>query len=142
MSKNIEVPINKLIIGFGLVFLLGIFFALINGYYTEEYNQTLPMIVYIISIASLILGAVIILLFQWKISKIQLKSILKILQKDEATIIKLLIDNNNKIEQNKIVALTGYNKVRVSRILTIFEQRGIVIKKNLGNTNLVILKLK
>lgn len=142
MSKNIEIPTNRLITGFVLVFILGIFFAIVNGYYVEEYDKSLPLIVYMISFASLILGAFIILLFQWKINKVQLKSILSILPKDEAEVIKALIDNNNKLEQNHMVALTGYNKVRISRILTKYEQKGIIKKRNLGNTNLIILNLK
>ena len=142
MAKQIEIPLNRLIIGFVLVFILGVLFALFNGYYTQESGDSLPFIVYIISAVSLILGAVIILLFQWKINKMQLESILNILPKDESEILKVLIENNNRLEQNHIVALTGYNKVRISRILTRYEQKGIIEKRNVGNTNLVILKIK
>lgn len=142
MTKQIEVQFNRLIIGFGLVFVLGIFFAIINGYYVDENGESLPLIVYMISAISLVLGGVIILLFQFKISKVQLKSLLNLLPKDESEIIRVLIDNNNRLEQNHIVALTGYNKVRVSRILTKYQQKGIVEKRNVGNTNLVILNLK
>ena len=142
MVKQIEIPLNRLIIGFGLVFVLGVFFAIINGYYVDKSGDSLPLIVYVISAISLILGAIIILLFQFKINKIQLKSILNLLPKEESEIVRVLIDNNNSLEQNHIVALTGYNKVRVSRVLTKYEQKGIIEKRNIGNTNLIILKLK
>ncbi len=141
-SKNIEIPINRLIIAFGLIFILGVLFAILNGYYVEESGDPLPIIVYAISLISLIVGIFLILIFQWKISKVQLTKVLSILPGDEAEILKILIENNNKLEQNMIVALTGYNKVRVSRILTKYEQKGIIEKRNMGNTNLVILKLK
>ena len=142
MSKNLEIPINRLIIGFGLIFILGILFAITNGYYVEQSGDPLPIIVYAISLISIIIGAILILLFQWKISKLQLVKILQLLPKDEAEIIKVLIENNNRLEQNHIVAFTGYNKVRISRILTKYEQKGIIEKRNVGNTNLIILNLK
>ena len=141
MAKNIEIPINRLIISFGLIFILGILFAILNGYYTEENGSGFPLIVYGISFVSLVVGAIIILLFQWKINKIQLENILKILPKDEAEVIKFLIENNNRLEQNYLVAYTGYNKVKISRILTKYEQKGIIEKRNIGNTNLIILKI-
>ncbi len=142
MAKNIEVPINRLIIGFGLIFFLGVLFAILNGFYTEESGDSLPIIVYAIAFVSLIIGAIIILLFQWKINKIQLEKILFFLPKDEAEVFKCLIENNYRIEQNHLVAYTGYNKVRISRILSKYEQKNIIEKRNIGNTNLVILKLK
>lgn len=141
MKNSIEIPINRLLISFGLIFILGILFAILNGYYVEESGDPLPIIVYGVSLISLILGAIIILLFQFRISKLQLKSVLKILPADEREIIKLLIDNNKRLEQNHIVALSGYNKVRISRILTKYEQKGLIEKRNVGNTNLIILKL-
>lgn len=142
MKNSIEIPINRLLISFGLIFILGILFAILNGYYIEKSGDPLPIIVYGISLISLILGTVIILLFQFKITKLQLKSVLKILPADEREIIKLLIDNNKRLEQNHIVALSGYNKVRISRILTKYEQKGLIKKRNIGNTNLIILNLK
>lgn len=141
MKKTIEISVLKLLIGFGLIFILGILFAFTNGYYTEEFGEPLPIIVYAIAIVSILTGATIILLFQQKISKVHLSSLLKILPTDEAEVIKLLIENNNRLEQNHIVALTGYNKVRISRIITKFEQKKLIEKRNLGNTNLIILKL-
>lgn len=141
-SQNIEIPLNKLIIGFGLIFVLGVLFAILNGYYVEENNSSLPLIVYAIALISLIVGAFIILLFQTRINKIQLEKLLFLLPKDEAEIIRVLIENKYKLEQNHIVALTGYNKVRISRILTKYEQKKIIEKRNIGNTNLVILKLQ
>lgn len=141
-ERQIEIPLNRLIIGFGLIFILGILFAITNGYYIEESGNSLPLIVYAISAVSLILGSIIILLFQSKINKIQLNSILSLLPSDEAEVIRLLLKNNNRLEQNHLVALSGYNKVRISRIIKHFEQKSLIEKRNMGNTNLIILKLK
>jgi uncharacterized membrane protein len=142
MKTNIEISTTKLIISFSLIFILGILFAVLNGYYVKETGVVLPSIVYGISFISLIVGASIILLFQWKINKLQLKKLLTILPDDEKEIINCLLDNENKIEQNYLVAYTKYNKVRISRILEKYKQKGLIEKKKLGNTNLIILKLK
>lgn len=141
-QKNIEIPINRLIIGFGLIFILGVLFAILNGYYIQESQDPLPFIVYVISVVSIGIGATLVFLFQSKINKLQLTTILNILDKAEAEVIKVLLEHNNRLEQNHLVAYTGYNKVKISRILTNFEQKGIIEKRQLGNTNLVILKLK
>ncbi|MBU4342216.1 MAG: hypothetical protein KJ928_06435, partial [Candidatus Altiarchaeota archaeon] len=46
-----------------------------------------------------------------------------------------------KMEQTYLVAESGLSKVKVSRVLSKLEQRGIVEKKPLGNTNLVKLRV-
>jgi uncharacterized membrane protein len=72
---------------------------------------------------------------------LQLERILKILPKDERTVVKVLLDNNNSIEQNKLVVISGYSKVKVSRILQKLIERDVIDKKNMGNTNLILLKI-
>lgn len=141
-NKSIEISISRLVIGFGLIFILGVLFAILNGYYIEESGDPLPFIVYVISLISIGIGASLIFMFQSKINKLQLTSVLGILDKAEGEVIKVLLEHNNRLEQNHLVAYTGYNKVKISRILTKYEQKGIIEKRNVGNTNLIILKLK
>ena len=133
-----EIDNKRLIIGLSLVFILGVLFAVVNGIYTSSTNEQLPLIVYLISFLSIIIGAVIVLLFQLRINRIQLERILKILPNDERIVIKILLDNNNSIEQNKLVVLSGFTKVKISRIVQKLLLRGVVEKKGMGNTNLVI----
>ena len=134
-----EISNTRLVTGLLLVFALGISFAIVNGQYTESYGESLPVIVYGISFISIIFGSFIVLLFQWKISAIQMKRILKVLPKDERTIVKILLDNNNRIEQNYLVVLSGETKVKISRTLQKLEQRKVIEKKSMGNTNLIML---
>ena len=136
-----EIQPKKLVVGFVLIFSLGVMFSIVNVSYAEETSDPLPLIVYGISFVSLVAGGFIVFLLQSKISKIQLKRVLKILPKEEEKIITLLLENQNAIEQNKLVAYTGINKVKMSRILGSLEERGVVKKTNLGNTNLVVLKI-
>ncbi len=134
-----EISVKRLVVGLLLVFALGIMFAVVNGEYAEMYGESLPVIVYGISFVSIVIGSFIVLLFQWKISALQMERILKALPKEEGVIIKILLDNNNRIEQNYLVVLSGMSKVKISRVLQKLGERGIVEKKNMGNTNLVIL---
>ena len=78
-------------------------------------------------------------MFQWKINKIQIRKVVKILPTEEKKIVTILLENNNSIEQNKLVALSGYNKVKISRFIKQLELRGVIKKTNLGNTNLIVL---
>ena len=95
---------------------------------------------YVISFVSILVGIIISLLFQYKINKVQMRRIIKILAKDEGKIISLLLENQNALEQNKLVAYTGINKVKMSRIISSLEE-GVLKKTNLGNTNLIVLKI-
>ncbi len=134
-----EISPKKAVLALGSVFVLGVLFAIANGYYTEQTDTPLPIFVYLIALVSLIVGIFISILFQWKINKLQLERVLKILPEDERAVISLLIQNNNSLEQNKLVAFTGIHKVKMSRIIADLEFRGIVKKSNLGNTNLIVL---
>ncbi len=136
-----EVSPKRIVLALGTVFILGVLFAIVNGYYASETDAPLPLLVYLIALASLIAGAFVSILFQWKINKVQLERVLKILPQDERKIILLLIQNNNSLEQNKLVALTGINKVKMSRLIADLQIREIVKKTDLGNTNLIVLTI-
>jgi uncharacterized membrane protein len=136
-----DISPKKLITALALVFLLGVLFAVVNGYYTQSEQSPLPIIVYGISFISIVLGGAIVIMFQWKINKMQIKKVVKILPTEEKKIITILMENNCSIEQNKLVALSDYNKVKISRIVKELELRGVVKKTNLGNTNLIVLKI-
>ncbi len=136
-----EVSVKKLVIGLVIVFLLGVMFAVVNGVYATEQGNALPIITYAIAFVSLIAGGFIVVLFQWKINKVQLQKITRILPHDERIVIRILMEHNNEIEQNKLVLLSGLNKVKISRLVEELKRRGVVDKKHLGNTNLVILKI-
>ena len=136
-----EIDNKRLLTGLVLVFVLGILFAVVNGFYTSSTNEQLPMIVYGISFLSILIGAFIVVMFQFKINRIQLEKVLKILPREERIVVKILLDNNNSIEQNKLVVLSGFSKVQISRTIQKLVERDAIEKKNMGNTNLVILKI-
>lgn len=136
-----EVPPKRLIVALALVFMLGVFFSLVNNYYVEKEGAVLPIVVYAISFVSIVLGATLVVLFQWRISKIQVRRMLKLLPGEERRVVSILLENERSIEQNRLVALSGYSKVKISRIVKSLEERGAVKKSHLGNTNLIVLDI-
>jgi uncharacterized membrane protein len=135
-----EVSETRLAIAIVAVFGLGIVLAILNGYYIEDTGSSIPLAVYAITAAAMVVGALIVLLFQWKINQAQLKRILQVLPEDERKIVELLL-TNKRMEQTYIVAESGLSKVKVSRVIMKLEQRKIVEKKPLGNTNLIKLTI-
>ena len=134
-----DIPPKKLVVSLVLVFVLGVLFAVTNGWYVEEEGSALPVIVYGISFISLLVGASIVILFQWRINKAQLSRTLRILPAGERKVVSVLMEHGNALEQNRLVALTGLHKVKVSRLVRILETRGVVRKARQGNTNLIVL---
>lgn len=136
-----EISLRRLIVGLVLIFLLGVLFSVVNGYYVTEEGSSLPVIVYGISFLSIVVGGGVVVLFQARINKVQLARVLKILPDGERRLVGLLIDGGGALEQNRLVALSGLNKVKVSRILSELEHRKVLVRVNLGNTKLVSLKV-
>lgn len=136
-----EVSPRRLVAALSLVFFLGILFALVNGYYVESVNAQLPLIVYAISFVSVLVGAALVIVFQWRISRAQLERVLAVLPRDHRLVIHALLDHRKQLEQNRLVALSGLSKVQVSRAVAALEAQEIVKKHPMGQTNLVVLKL-
>lgn len=136
-----EVSDKKLVIGISAIFLLGVFFAYISGTYSSSTGEQLPFEVYIIAAISMVVGAFVMLVLQTKRSMAELDRIANLLPYDERVVVKILLESNNKIEQNYLVVLSGFNKVKISRIVARLEARGVLEKKSLGNTNYLILKV-
>lgn len=135
-----EVSEIRLGIAIVAVFGLGILFSILNGYYIEDVGEPIPLIVYGMTAASMGVGALIILLFQWRISQKQLDRILKVLPEDERAILQLLV-REKRMEQTYLVAESGLSKVKVSRVLSKLVERGVVEKRPLGNTNLIKIRI-
>ena len=71
--------------------------------------------------------------------KFDKKSLAK-LGKEEQKIMNLLLDNKGSIFQSQIAEQTGFDKVRVTRLLDSLEVRGVIERRRRGMTNIVLLK--
>jgi uncharacterized membrane protein len=135
-----EVSETRLAAAIISVFLLGMLLSVLNGYYIEDTGASMPLFTYVVAAAAMGVGALIILLFQWRITDRRAHEILRILPEDERKIVEVLL-KEKRIEQMYLVAESGLSKVKVSRIVSRLQARGVVEKKPLGNTNLVKLKV-
>ena len=81
---------------------------------------------------------------QGKIEKLNIKkfdkAILKHLDAEERKIISVIMDNQGSIFQSELVDKTGFNKVRITRILDGLEAQGLIERRRRGMTNVVMLK--
>ncbi len=135
-----EISENRLAVAITSVFFLGVLLSILNGNYIEDTGSPMPLLTYGVAAVAMVVGALIILLFQWKISHKQMQGMLKILPSDERKIVEVLL-KEKKIEQIHLTAESGLSKVKVSRLLVKLEQRGVIEKKPLGSTNLIKLKI-
>lgn len=71
--------------------------------------------------------------------KFDKKSLAK-LDAEEKKVMNLLLQNNNSIFQSELVEKSGFNKVRITRILDGLESRGLIERRRRGMTNIIILK--
>lgn len=138
-----DIPKNKLLISAGLIGLLGILITVFSIYHTKHMGDSFlqyPLFLYGTTILSLAVGGFIVYLFEEKINKLQLSKLLSILPTDERKVLKILLDRK-EIEQKKLTTLSELSTVKISRVISVLEQRGIIEKKKQGYTNLIILKL-
>jgi hypothetical protein len=137
---TMEVSETRLAVAVTSIFLLGIMLSILNGNFIEDTGVPMPLLTYGVAAMAMMVGALIILLFQWKISHQHAFDMLKILPSDERKVVEILL-KEKKIDQMHIVAESGLSKVKVSRLLMKLQQRGVIEKLPLGNTNLIKLKL-
>ncbi len=68
-----------------------------------------------------------------------IEAVLTALEGDEKKLVKEIADHGGEMLQNELVLSLNFSKAKVSRMLTDFEKRGIVVKKQYGLTNKVAL---
>ena len=65
---------------------------------------------------------------------------LKLLDAEEKKVYQLLIDNKGTVFQGELVDKSGFDKVKVTRILDKLEGRQLIQRMRRGMTNVVLLK--
>ena len=74
-----------------------------------------------------------------KPKKFSKKSLAK-LNKEEAKVMNLLLANKGSLFQSELVEKTGFNKVKITRILDSLEGQGLIERRRRGMTNIVLMK--
>lgn len=75
-----------------------------------------------------------------KITKASYRKVMNRLKRDERLIFEKVIGSEGTIFQSQLAKETGFNKVKVTRLLDRLEGRGLIERKRRGMTNVVILK--
>ncbi len=69
--------------------------------------------------------------------------VLSVLNENEKMIVDLIKDQHtDKVDQRKLVELSGFSKAKVSRIIQSLEERGLVEREKTGRKNRVCLRKK
>jgi hypothetical protein len=66
-------------------------------------------------------------------------AVLTALEGDEKKLVKEVADHGGEMLQNELVLSLNFSKAKVSRMLADLEKRGLVVKKQYGLTNKVVL---
>ncbi len=138
-----EIKKERLLVTIVLVGILGVLITIFSLYHAAHMGNSMweyPFFLYGTSVLSLAIGGFVVYLLEEKVSTFQLEKLLSVLPAGEAKVLKLLIERK-EVDQNRLVTLSGLSRVKVSRIVSVLEQRKIVEKKKQGYTNLVILKI-
>ena len=106
----------------------------------REYGNIVILLFPTAAVISFIMGLIISIFFQWGISIVHFEKIVRLLPKDEATILTLLF-NKQRVTQTEIFAITSISRAKISRILSRLEDRGVIIKRPWDDTNLIEAKL-
>jgi len=102
----------------------------------KEYGSIAIAFVPVLAAGSFIVGFIISIFFQWGVNIIHFDKVVKLLPQDERNVLTTLF-NARKMTQAELYAETGLSRVKVSRILSRLEEKGLIIKKSIQNTNLV-----
>jgi len=137
-----------------IIFIIIAFIFLVTfvSFYIKEYSPGfcycgLPLwvIVLVISSSGLFIGGFVYYLFNKdhikeknKIVK-GIKKTLCFLEREEKNIITALIEHSGEITQKNLSDQTGFNKVKISRVINKLEVKGLIKKMKYGMTNKIVL---
>ena len=82
-------------------------------------------------------------LMYWQVNKKRSGLVLSVLNENERIILEIIQNQpEEKVDQRKIVGLSGFSKAKVSRIIRNLEERGIIETERIGRKNKIRLKKK
>lgn len=107
---------------------------------SPDLQKTNPMIIIFLAV---LLSAVFILYMRIIRKRSNSGLVLSVLNEGERIIVEIIQNQQeDDVDQRKIVALSGFSKAKVSRIIQSLEQRGVVESNRTGRKNKIVLKKK
>jgi DNA-binding MarR family transcriptional regulator len=131
---------RRLLIILATVILFGMSLSVLNSYHISLLQYPLRPTAYMLSVEFILIGAISSLMARRLIADIHFKRAIKVLPEDEQTLLKHIFLIKS-ITQHDLVQKTGMHKMKVSRILGKFQEKGLVDRISYGYTNLVVSKI-
>lgn len=102
-----------------------------------ETNQYIMLII----VFAVLFSGILVLYLSLKKRKSEL--VLSVLNEGERIVVEIIQNQTEEeVDQRKIVAMSGFSKAKVSRIIKSLEERGVLESKRLGRKNKIVLKKK
>lgn len=107
--------------------------------FTAEYELSYARLLGVtVTVVALLIMAIV-GIFYYKNKQGKLTTVISVLKGDEKKVIDVIRAHGNSCKQRDIVRETDFSKAKISRIITLLEERGIVQKDRKGRTNKVFL---
>jgi DNA-binding MarR family transcriptional regulator len=103
---------------------------------SKEYGGVSNLFLPVVAISSFVLGFFVSIFFQWGVNVIQFENVVKLLPVDDKKVLTILF-NRRRMTQLELYAEADLSRTKISRVLSRLEDRGIITKKHLDNTNLI-----
>jgi uncharacterized membrane protein len=88
----------------------------------------------------LIITIIVVAMMFYRRMKESKKLVLSVLNEDERLIMNLIAASKGKIDQRKLVSLSGFSKAKVSRLVHDLQKRGLLKIERVGRRNRITLK--
>ncbi len=131
---------KRLLISLSAVILFGISLSVLNSYHITVLDYPFGLTTYLLAVEFIVLGVVSSLAARSLIAHIHFKRAIRILPEDEQKVLKHIFQVKT-ITQHELVQRTGLYKMKVSRILRKFQEKGLIDRITYGYTNLVVSKI-
>jgi len=131
---------KRMLIVIAAVFLFGLSISVLNSFHVLVVEHPLEPALYLLAMEFFALGGLANLLLRKHIASAQFEKILSVLPEDERNLLRVIYARKT-VTQNELVSGTGIYKMKVSRILQKFRERGVIDKKPQGYTNAVLSKI-
>ena len=107
--------------------------------FTINYESTLSKSLAVIITVVVLLILIVVVFFYYRSRQTKAETVISILKEDEKKVIDVIRAHGGSCKQKDIVKETDFSKAKVSRIVTLLEERGLLRKDRKGRTNKVFL---
>ncbi|MFH0862380.1 MAG: hypothetical protein V1875_05045 [Candidatus Altiarchaeota archaeon] len=131
---------GRLFIALAAVFVFGMAFSMLNSYHTMVLQHPFKPTAYVLSGEFIVLGGLSSILARRFITNRHFQKAISVLPDDEQKLLRHIFTAKS-VTQHELVLRTGMYKMKVSRILRKFQEKGLIDRMPYGYTNLIISRI-